>query len=57
MSAALNVRRKWMELMGLSEEEIDVECRPGTPADLDEELAELQSICRIKDEECLEIDF
>jgi hypothetical protein len=51
MSAALNVRRLWMELMGLSEEEIDVECKPGTPADLDEELAELQSICRIKDEE------
>jgi len=46
--SALNVRRGWMEMMGLSEDEIESACQPGTHADFDEELAEYNAMFRIQ---------
>lgn len=42
------VRRKWLSMMGMSEAEIDDECRRDPPVDLDAELAELLAMGRIR---------
>lgn len=46
---ALAVRRQWMTMMGLDPEEVEEACKPGTSADLDEELANYQAMRTIKD--------
>lgn len=45
---ALEVRRQWMEMMGLSDEEIEEYCAPGQFADLDEELEQYNAMVRIQ---------
>ena len=46
---ALSVRRRWMEMMRLPQEEIEEHCRTGTYADLDEELEEYNAIFRVQE--------
>lgn len=45
---ALEVRKEWMRLMGLPEDEIAIYCAPGEPADLKEEMRELEATKRLK---------
>ena len=44
---ALEVRRAWMTMMGLSNDEIEKECRPGNKADFDEELGQYNAMVDI----------
>lgn len=48
MSEAINVRRTWMEMMGLDDDEIELECGPGNVADLDEELSQYNAMVEIR---------
>lgn len=45
---AVVIRRQWMQMMGLSAEEIDQHCGSGFPIDAREELRELVAMCDIK---------
>lgn len=45
---AVSVRRAWMEMMGLSGEEIEEQCVTDPPVDLDEELAQYNAMFAIQ---------
>lgn len=45
---ALQVRRQWMALMGMSQEEIDMHTAKAVDLDLIEELEELAAVLRMK---------
>lgn len=47
--AALNVRRQWMQMMGVPQDEIDEYCAEDQPADFDEEMAEYNSMVRVEE--------
>ena len=46
---ALQIRRQWMTMLGLGPEEIEEYCKEGTPADLQEELLELEAMHRLQE--------
>lgn len=43
------VRWAWMEMMGMSQEEIKYQLANDPPTDLDEELAQYNAMCRIEE--------
>ena len=45
---AENVRREWMRMMGLSEDEITESINDDPPIDLDDEIAEYNAMFRIQ---------
>lgn len=48
-SNATAVRRCWMKMMGLDDDEIDEACAPGQPLDFDEELKEYNAMMDLED--------
>lgn len=45
---ARSVRRAWMEMMGLSDEEIEEQCVIEPPTDLDEELTQYNAMFEVQ---------
>ncbi|NND99134.1 MAG: hypothetical protein HKN47_17595 [Pirellulaceae bacterium] len=45
---ASDVRRNWLRMMGLSDEEIEKHCSLVPPTDIDEEVAEYNAMCDIQ---------
>ncbi len=43
------IRRQWMEMMGLSQDEIDENCELDPPTDIDEELSQYNAMFVIQD--------
>ena len=48
LDQALTLRRQWMGMMGLGDEEINLACQPGSHADLEEELAQYNAMLQIQ---------
>ena len=45
---AWNVRRAWMKMMGMSEEEIEEQCKHCPPTNLDEEIEQYNAMFAIQ---------
>ncbi len=46
---AEQVRRAWMEMMGMSDEDIEYHLVNDPPTDLDEELTQYNAMCRVQE--------
>lgn len=49
VSAAAEVRREWMRMMGLDEHEIEEQCAHDPPTNFDEELSEYNAMFSIRE--------
>lgn len=45
---AVDVRRNWLRMMGLSDAEIEEDCSQFQPTDIDAEVAEYNAMCDIQ---------
>jgi hypothetical protein len=46
---AEQVRRAWLEMMGMPDEYIDLQISSDPPTDVDEELTQYNAMCRIQE--------